>query len=49
MMYGLRVLVVALMLGLGVHIGDVCRGLCILAGLLAMTQEVLKILYRGHV
>ena len=49
MVYRVRMLVVPLMLGLGVHIGDICRGLCILAGLLAMAQEVLKILYRSHV
>jgi hypothetical protein len=48
-MYRLWVLVVPLMLGLSVHIGNIGCGLCILAGLLSMSQEVLKILYRGHV
>ena len=49
MMYGLVALVVPLLLRLGVNIGHICRRLGILAGLLAMAQEVLKILYRGHV
>jgi hypothetical protein len=31
-----------------VDIGNICRWLSILAGLLAMAQEVLKILYRSH-
>lgn len=41
--------VVALLLRLGVDVGDVGSGLCVLAGLLAVAQEVLKILYRSHV
>jgi hypothetical protein len=41
--------VVTLLLRLGVDVGDVGRGLGVLAGLLAMAQEVLKILYRSHV
>jgi hypothetical protein len=42
-------LVVPLMLGLGVNIGHVGRRLSIVAGLLAMAQEILKVLYRSHV
>jgi hypothetical protein len=49
MMYRVRVLIVPLMLRLSVHIGDIGRGLRVLAGLLSMSQEILKILYRGHV
>jgi hypothetical protein len=37
------------LLRLCVDVGDVGRGLGVLAGLLAMAQEVLKILYRSHV
>ena len=49
MMRGLGSLVVALMLRLGMDIGYICRGLSVVAGLFAMAQEVLKILYGGHV
>jgi len=44
MMYRVRVLIVPLMLRLSVHIGDIGRGLRVLAGLLSMSQEILKIL-----
>jgi hypothetical protein len=49
MVYWVWVRVVPLLLRLGVNIGNIRRRLSILAGLLAMAQEVLKILYRGHV
>jgi hypothetical protein len=42
-------LVVPLMLRLSVNIGHVGRWLSIMAGLLAMAQEILKVLYRSHV
>lgn len=45
---GVGCLVVPLMLRLGVHIGHVCGGLCILAALLAVTQQVLECLYSGR-
>lgn len=40
---------VSLLLRLCVDIGDIGGGLGGLSGLLAMAQEVLKVLYRGHV
>ena len=48
MVYWIRVLVVPLLLALGVNIGHVRRRLSILAGLLAVAQEVLEVLYRRH-
>ena len=49
MVDGVWCLVISWLLRLGMDIGHVCRGLGVLAGLLAMTQEVLEVLYRGHV